>query len=150
VRPATDSRAGFIGGFVAAEGTFTGGAFSNQVVFRFAVGLGATDAGMCEFMLEFFGVGHIWTSPRRKAHYDDEVTYAVQSQSDLIEVIVPFMDEHLPDSYKRLQYLDWRERLVDYWEHRARRRRPCSVEGCDAPRRAHGYCRHHLWVMRGQ
>jgi hypothetical protein len=148
VQPATDGRAGFIAGFVSAEGTFTGWTGSTKRVFRFAVGLGATDAGMCELMHEFFGVGNIWTSPRRKPHYDDEVTYAVQSQPDLIEVIVPFMDEHLPESYKRIQYLDWRAQLFHYWEHRARRRRPCSVDGCDAPRRAHGYCRHHLWLLR--
>jgi hypothetical protein len=58
------------------------------------------------------------------------------------------MDEHLPASYKRVQYLDWRARLFEYWEHDAKRVRPCSVEGCDAPRRAHGYCRHHLWELR--
>jgi hypothetical protein len=38
-----------------------------------------------------------------------------------VEVVVPFMDEHLPPSHKRGQYLAWRAELVDYWEHRARR-----------------------------
>jgi len=74
----------------------------------------------------------------------------VQSQRQLIEVIVPFMDEHLPESYKRQQYLEWRAKLLDYWEHRAKRRRPCMVDGCAKPQRAHGFCRHHLWELRRQ
>jgi hypothetical protein len=62
---------------------------------------------------------------------------------------VPFMDAHLPPSYKREQYLAWRGRLLDYWEHRAKRVRPCTVEGCEKPRRAHGLCRHHLYKQLG-
>ena len=71
----------------------------------------------------------------------------IQSLRQLIEIVVPFMDEHLPPSYKRQQYLAWKARLLDYWEHRAKRVRPCTVEGCDEPRRAHGLCRHHLYVV---
>ena len=94
---------------------------------------------------EFFGVGSVRRSARRKPHYDDEVAFVVGSARELVEVIVPFMDEHLPASYKRVQYFAWRERLLDHWEHRAKRVRPCTVDGCDAPRRAHGLCRHHLY-----
>lgn len=141
---ATEALAATIAGFVAAEGTFTGTIGGRR--FTFAVGLGAADAGMCETLHTFFGVGNVTVSPRRKEHYDDEVTFAVRSIRDLAEVIVPFMDEHLPASYKRTQYEAWRSRLFDYWEHRAKRVRPCSVDGCDTPRRAHGLCRHHLYV----
>jgi hypothetical protein len=52
------------------------------------------------------------------------------------------MDEHLPPSYKRDQYLRWRVELVTYWEDKARRRRPCSVGGV-TPRAGFGLCRHH-------
>lgn len=48
------------------------------------------------------------------------------------------MDEHLPRSYKREQYLEWRARLLDYWEYRAKRIRPCTVNGCAEPRRLTG------------
>lgn len=147
VRPATDL-ARYIGGFVAAEGSFT--ASGSPPTFRFAVGLAAVDRVSCELLSAYFGCGRIQFSPRRKPHYDDETSFVTSSLVELIEVIVPFMDEHLPESYKRIQYLDWRGRLLDYWEHRAKRARPCSVDGCDEPRRAHGYCRHHLWVMRRQ
>lgn len=91
----------------------------------------------------------MYDSPRRKKHYDDEVNYAVQSLRELVEMVVPFMDEHLPASYKRMQYLAWKERLLDYWEHRAKRVRPCAIKGCDKPRRAHGLCRRHLYAFHG-
>ena len=52
---------------------------------------------------------------------------------ELVEVVVPFMDAHLPPSHKRTQYLEWRARLLDHWEHRARGG-PCSVTGCGESR----------------
>ena len=77
------------------------------------------------------------------------MAFVVSRLGDLVHVVVPFMDEHLPPSYKREQYLVWRAELLDYWEHEAKRVRPCSVDGCDQPRRAHGLCRHHLYAQRG-
>jgi hypothetical protein len=135
----------FVSGFVAGEGTFS----ATRSKFAFAVSLGAADSGMCEALREFFGVGHVYTSPRRKAHYDDEVTFVVQRMADLIQVIVPFMDAYLPPSYKRTQYEAWRTGLVEYWTTSARKRGPdpCTVDGCDKPQRAKGYCRHHYYVF---
>lgn len=142
----TDALIAFLGGFVAAEGCFT----RSGTKFTFAVGLGATDGQTCELLRNFLGVGSIHRSPRRKPHYDDEVTFAIQSIRDHLEVTIPFMDAHLPASHKRTQYLAWRAELLAYWEHRAKRRRNCTVEGCERPRRAHGYCRQHLWAFRRQ
>jgi hypothetical protein len=76
---------------------------------------------MCVVARDLLGVGHISTSPRRKHHYDDEVAFQVQSLWDLVEVVVPFMDEHLPPCHKRDQYLTWRAALLDYWDHPPRR-----------------------------
>jgi LAGLIDADG DNA endonuclease family protein len=146
VRPATERRARFLGGFIAGEGTFFHSGTPPKFVF--AVGLGAQDATTCELIATFLGVGHIHHSPRRKPHYDDEVTFAIQSLRDHLRVTIPFMDAHLPESHKRTQYLAWRAELLDYWERRAKRRRPCTVDSCDAPQRAHGYCRRHLWTFR--
>ena len=145
MRPATEDAAEFIGGFVAAEGCFTG---DGNRRFRFNIGLGATDGGMCELVHAVLDVGRVTRWERRKPHYDDEVQFTVQATRDLVEVVVPFMDAHLPESYKRAQYFEWRGQLLEYWEHRFRRRKRCSVEDCDAPARAHGYCRKHLWQFR--
>jgi len=105
---------------------------------------------MCELFQSFLGVGCITFSPRRKPHYDDEVTFSVQSLQELTDVVVPFMDAHLPASYKRQQFLEWRAHLLNYVEHSARRRgrRPCTIRDCDEPARAYGLCRRHLWEYR--
>jgi hypothetical protein len=146
VRPATEL-APFAGGFVAAEGCFTRAGAKR---FRFAVHLGAEDASTCWSFVALLGVGYVHTYPRRKAHYDDETVFAVTALSDLVEVVVPFMDEHLPPSYKRQQYLAWRADLLDYWEHNAKRRRTCAVEGCPNPQRAKRVCRQHYYDRYGQ
>src|SRR5262245_55868154 len=114
--------AAFLGGFTAAEGCFTrSNPRGTQERFAFRIGLGATDSEMCELFLATLGVGHVVRSPRRKLHYDDEIAYSVQSMSELVGVVVPFMDEWLPVSYKRRQYVDWRSALVRYWREGARR-----------------------------
>jgi hypothetical protein len=148
LRPDTDDLAGFVAGFVAGEGCFTRGKPDRE--FRFAVGLGAVDRGMCELMRDYFGVGFLVDSLRRKRHYDDEVVFVVAKTSDLVEVIVPFMDAHLPASYKRRQYEVWRVDLLNYWTTRFRRVKQCSVEGCEASRRAKGLCRAHYYAAYGR
>lgn len=147
MQPATEQQRAFLGGFVAAEGCFTG---DGDRRFRFNVGLGGTDLDMCHAFAQALEVGHVTRSLRRKAHYDDEVQFSVQSVRELVEVVVPFMDVYLPPSHKRAQYLEWRARLLDHWEHSARRRATCIVGDCDAPAKAHGLCRPHLWRYRRQ
>jgi hypothetical protein len=119
----TDSRAtdiaAFFGGFTAAEGCFT----RTGRRFRFAIALAAADSGMCTAFARILDCGTVHRYPRRRPHYDDEVVFVVQSHRDLVDVVVPFMDAHLPPSYKRSQYVAWRAELLDYWEHRSRSRR---------------------------
>ena len=142
--PATESFAAFVGGFVAAEGNFR--VVGEPPKFVFAVALGASDSGTCEALKVFFGAGTLHRRARRRLHYDDEISFQVRALRDLVEVTVPFMDEHLPPSHKRDQYQRWRQKLVPYWEEKARRRRPCSIDGCDAPSRGFGLCRHHYFL----
>jgi hypothetical protein len=137
--------ASFAAGFIAAEGTFT---IMSPTAFACVVGLGDNDRGSVELLCDYFGVGYVRWFARRKPHYDDEARWTVRRLRDLTGVIVPFMDVHLPVSHKRVQYLVWRAALFDHWEHRARRTRTCTIDGCDAPHRAHGWCRRHLYVIR--
>lgn len=139
----------FVAGFVAAEGSFTGTA-GPRPTFVFSIGLGAVDRRVCEELRRFLGVGHLQFSERRKPHHDDQVQYYVKRLADLVDVIVPFMDEHLPPSYKRTQFLEWRAGLVAYWEHEAKRVRSCTVPQCPEPRRAKGLCRHHYYETYGR
>jgi len=141
VPPATDRIAAWIGGFVAAEGCFTKTSSPGKRRFLFQVGLGSADTSTCLLLKEVLGVGRLVTYGRRQPHYDDEVTLVVTRLRDLIEVVVPFMDAHLPASHKRIQYERWRAELLGYWDTQARRRRPCSMAGCAAPSLAHLLCR---------
>lgn len=83
------------------------------------------------------------------AHYDDEIAFQVRRLSDLVHVIVPFMETHLPCSYKREQFESWSRELNAYWEVSAKRVRPCAIEGCEERQRAHGLCRRRLYRLRG-
>lgn len=146
---AISEQAAWLGGFVAAEGNFgvyQSGHSSKKFVFK--VELGARDPLPLEQLRRVLKVGRIEYLGRRKDHYDAAARFRVISLRDQVSVIVPFMDEHLPPSFKRQQYLAWREELFDYWEHHAKRVRPCSKEGCETPRRAHGLCRRHLYQAR--
>ncbi len=108
---------------MCAEGSFTVVRSTTKSSFTFAVALGATDTEACEWLAAFFGCGTIHTYPRRQAHYDDEVRFQVRRLADLVDRVAPFMDDHLPPSYKRDQYLAWRDDLLTYWAHGARRSR---------------------------
>ncbi len=114
------SLADHLGGFVAAEGTFSvhpdrpRADRTHRSGFRFAVALGARDTPSVELLQDFLGVGRVRQYPRRKEHYDDEVVFAVRALDELTGVVVPFLDEHLPPSHKREQYLAWRQQLLAY------------------------------------
>ncbi len=144
-RPAGDL-AWFLGGFIAGEGYLWAGVRD----FRCAVALGATDAAMCHLLRDFLGVGRIHRYARRRPHYDDEVVWVVRSLPQLVGVMVPFLDEHLPPSYKREQYLAWRAELMAYWDERARRPLACTIDGCNRPMRAEGLCRGHYYAAYGR
>jgi hypothetical protein len=146
VQPAGD-QAAFLAGFVVAEGCFTGNSDNR---FLFAVGLGSADGEFCRALPGLLGVGAVHTHGRRREHYQDEVTFRVSAIPDLVEVVVPFMDEHLPPSHKREQYLAWRADLLEYWETKAKRRRTCTVAGCPEAQRAKRLCRHHYYEQYGQ
>lgn len=146
MRPAGDLTA-FLAGFIVAEGAFLRHGHRR---FAFAIGLGSDDRRYCESLPAVLGVGRVRTHPRRQPHYQDEVTFRVDSLPDLVEVVVPFMDEHLPPSHKREQYLAWRADLLEYWDTKAKRRRVCTEPDCTEPQRAKQVCRQHYYERYGQ
>ncbi|HEX5265252.1 MAG TPA: LAGLIDADG family homing endonuclease [Acidimicrobiales bacterium] len=145
--PATDW-ASFVGGLIAGEGTFV--CTGRRPSFTFSIRLGAADGDLLREVKEFFGCGTLHWYPRRKAHYDDEMVFQVRRLADLVGVVVPYMDEHLPPSYKRLQYEAWRDKLVLYCDQRPRGPRRCAVPGCTEPARALDRCRHHYYLLTGR
>jgi hypothetical protein len=104
--------AAFVAGFVAAEGCCTSAPTSRGRRFAFRVALASVDAEVCHLLHAFFGVGSVRTYARRRPHHDDECVFAVQGRRDLVEVVVPFLDAHLPPSHKRDQYEAWRAALL--------------------------------------
>lgn len=100
----------FVAGFAVAEGCFT--TTGEPARWAFTVALGARDGETCDAMAAFFGVGHVYRYPRRADHHDDVAIFTVQDRRSLVEVIVPFMDEYLPASRRRVQYERWRQELL--------------------------------------
>ncbi len=116
VQPVTEYLADYLGGVVVGEGCFTKSGMPTK--FTFSVSLGAADFDTCNLLKSFLGVGHLVHSPRRQPHYDDEVAFQVRKLADLAHVVIPFMDEHLAPSHKRVQYSAWREEVLDSWAQR--------------------------------
>jgi hypothetical protein len=151
MRPVTEL-ADAIGGFVAAEGCFVSSSERGLPSFAFAVALGARDASACHLLHAYFGCGTVHAYPRRSPGFDDEVRFQVRRFADLRNVIVPFMDEHLPPSRKRDQFDAWREALLADAPRRSAPPRSCLVDGCTRPHRAKGLCNTHYqaWVRAGR
>lgn len=141
-----------IGGFVAAEGCFVSSSERGLPSFAFVVALGARDASACNLLQAYFGCGTVHAYARRAPTFDDEVRFQVRRFADLRNVIVPFMDEHLPPSRKRDQFDAWRHELLADATRRSTPPRVCRVEGCGRPHRAKGLCSTHYraWVRAGR
>ena len=113
VPPATEAVAAFIGGFVAAEGTLRLHR-DRRPRFRFAVGLGRDgQRDVSRTSHAFFGCGSVCRL-RRGASRTTTTSAPSSSRAlrDHLAVTIPFMDEHLPVSYKREQYLAWRDTVA--------------------------------------
>ena len=88
-------------GFVDGEGCFSISVVKNpgcrlgwQVQHEFSVTQAAPSRAALEELVEFFGCGTIIENNRRDNHRYRLMRYAVKRRSDLIDVIVPFFEEH--------------------------------------------------------
>jgi hypothetical protein len=105
---------GWVIGFVDGEGCFSigfnrqsdrqgrnGYRTGYQVSHRFAVTQGASSVVCLEELHSFFRVGRIARNARRDNHRDDLLQYRVDRRTDLLEVVIPFFQEHPLRTSKR-------------------------------------------------
>jgi hypothetical protein len=99
------------------------------------------------------GVGAISFQPARRAAWQPTATYGIHSRRALRTALIPFCDEHLLWSFKRSQYLVWRDQFQTYEAHFPSNwgagPSPCSIPGCDKPVRGRGLCRAHYYRETG-
>ena len=108
---------GWIVGFVDGEGCFSIGFVRQpnragrvgyrtgyQVVHRFAVTQGASSGTALEELQEFFGVGRLYRNRRDDNHREDLLQYRVERRLDLLEVVIPFFEEHPLRTAKRADF----------------------------------------------
>jgi hypothetical protein len=142
-----------LGGLVAGEGSFTtvrqrrpyrDG--SPRLKFVFRMTMARRDLPLLEALRSFLGYGSIPHHERGRAHWQPTSTLRIHSIWAHGKATIPFAEEFLLPCGKRRQYVEWRDRLIAYDKKRVR---PCTVEGCDKPRRAHGLCRQHLYSRLG-
>lgn len=107
-RPGIDD---WIAGFVDGEGTFSVSVFRNrttslgwQVFPEFVVTQGLKGLEALEVIQGHFKCGKIYINRRNDNHREDIARYCVRSLKDLIEVIVPFFEEHQLVTAKRLEF----------------------------------------------
>ena len=108
---------GWVIGFVDGEGCFSVGFVRQpnrpgrrgyttgyQVTHRFAVTQGASSARCLEDLQRFFGVGRIYRNARHDNHREDLLQYRVERRSELLEVVIPFFQEHPLLTSKRFDF----------------------------------------------
>jgi hypothetical protein len=113
-------------GFVDGEGCFSISVVRNrvcklgwQVQHEFSVTQGATSRHALELLREFFGVGTLILNRRHDNHREPLWRFSVKRRADLVEVVVPFFEEHPLITAKRADYELFREALevIEAREH---------------------------------
>jgi len=108
---------------------------------------------MLEALRRALGFGSIRTAPPQREHWLPRAVYAVNSRRAHFAATIPFMDQYLLPSAKRVQYERWRDALIEHeLAHPSKfgkGPRPCSKPGCDKPVRGRGLCRSHYYRETG-
>jgi hypothetical protein len=150
-----------LAGFVAGEGSFFIGTAhpptrkdgSQRLRYWFAVTMAARDGALLTALQEVLGVGSIEASRSRNGRWLPTQRYSISSRRAHRNVTIPFFDEYLLQSAKRLQFDVWRERFDAYEREHPTRigygPSSCSVEGCARPVRGRGLCRSHYYRATG-
>ena len=127
---------GWVIGFVDGEGCFSIGFIRQQdrigrrgyttgwqVAHEFAVTQGAKSIECLHSLRTFFGVGQVVVNRRHDNHKEHLYRYVVRKRSDLLEVIIPFFEQHQLHSAKRLDFQKFVQcvHLVDSGVHKRHR-----------------------------
>ena len=101
----------WIVGFVDGEGCFSISVVRNpgcrlgwQVQHEFSVTQGASSRHVLELLIEEFGCGAVIESKRHDNHREPLLRFSVKRRLDLIDVVVPFFEEHPLRTAKRLDF----------------------------------------------
>ena len=108
---------GWVTGFVDGEGCFSIGFVRQpdkwnrkgyktgyQVSHDFAVVQGAKSVHCLQELQKFFGVGHIYINRRHDNHKEHMYRYCVTKRDDLLNVIIPFFEQHPLRSAKQKDF----------------------------------------------
>jgi LAGLIDADG endonuclease len=101
----------WIVGFVDGEGCFSISVVRNpgcrlgwQVQHEFSVTQGASSRPALELLIEEFGCGTVIANSRHDNHREQLLRFSVKRRSDLLEVVVPFFEEHPLRTAKRSDF----------------------------------------------
>ena len=102
----------WIVGFVDGEGCFAISVVRNagcrlgwQVQHEFSVTQAATSLGALELLREIFGVGHLIVNRRHDNHRGPMWRFSVKRRHELLDVVVPFFEEHPLITAKRDDFI---------------------------------------------
>jgi hypothetical protein len=119
----------------------------------FQVAVASRDHAMLEALRQYLGFGSIRTTPPEREHWLPRSVYSVNSRRAHFAATIPFMEQYLLPSAKRVQYERWRDALIEHERaHPSKYGKgpsPCSEPGCDKPVRGRGLCRSHYYRATG-
>jgi hypothetical protein len=113
-------------GFVDGEGCFSISVVRNrvcrlgwQVQHEFSVTQGAPSLPALELLRQFFGVGMLIMNRRHDNHREPLWRFSVKRRVDLMDVVVPFFEDHPLVTAKRADFELFREalELIEAGEH---------------------------------
>ncbi|HEX2850895.1 MAG TPA: LAGLIDADG family homing endonuclease [Acidimicrobiales bacterium] len=149
-----------LGGLIAGEGCFSVArrqeSFrdgSPRLRFVFAMSLADRDLALLVALQQALHAGAIRHEPARSERWLAQVVLTVTGERSHLRSTIPFCERFLLPSAKRVQFEQWRDRLLEYRRRRSQLhptgRSVCREPGCTGLVRGRGLCRHHYYLETG-
>jgi len=115
----------FLSGLICGEGCFSHyiNKSRNFPEFRFIIDMHNRDRILLELLQKEIGIGKIKTYPSMKSHM---IRFEICSHKDNVEKIIPYFDNILI-GYKKIQFENWKNKLLNHYAGRKERRRKASA-----------------------